>query len=182
MQDTSGTMLASDTRRLNPSRVIVRRMPDQRLSAGRQALRHKLMQFNWLQHRRFAQELAELDLTVPQFYTLNALIEMGGTSTMGALSKHVLQVSATMTGIIDRLVRDGLVQRSRSEEDRRAVHVEITPAGRELVARAWERAFDGMDDALGEMTQAELNRLHSVLDALVAMMEGHEASAPATIS
>lgn len=175
-------MLAAEPRRLTPSRVTIRRMPDQRLIAERQALRHKLMQLNWLQHRRFAQELAELALTVPQFYTLNALVELGGTSTMGTLSKHVLQVSATMTGIIDRLVRDGLVQRSRSEDDRRAVHVEIMPAGRQVVAMAWERAFNGMDEALGEMTHAELNRVHSVLDALVAMMEGHEASVPTAIS
>ena len=175
-------MLAADTRKLTHLPGTVRPMPDQRLTAGHQALRHKLMQLNWLQHRRFAHELADLDLTVPQFYTLNALVELGGTSTMGALSKQVLQVSATMTGIIDRLVRDGLVQRSRSEDDRRAVHVEIMPAGRQLVAMAWERAFNGMDEALAEMTQAELNRAHSVLDALVAMIEGHQASVPTAIS
>ena len=175
-------MLAADTHRLTHSRVTVRRMPDQRFAAERQALRHKLMQLNWVQHRRFAQELSDLDLTVPQFYTLNALVEMGGTSTMGVLSKHVLQVSATMTGIIDRLVRDGLVQRSRGEDDRRAVHVEIMPAGRHLVDMAWERAFNGMDEALAEMTQAELNRALSVLDALVAMIEGQPASVPTAIS
>lgn len=175
-------MLAADARRFTRSRVTVRRAPDQRLTAGRQALRHKLMQLNWLQHRRFAQELSDLELTVPQFYTLNALVDMGGTSTMGALSKHVLQVSATMTGIIDRLVRDGLVERSRSEDDRRAVHVEITPAGRQLVSKAWERAFDGMDEVLGTMTPAELNRMHVVLDALVGMMEGPQGPAPDAIS
>ncbi len=171
-------MFSGNIRGQTPPHSGLHQPSGSRLAAERQALRHKLMQLNWLQHRRFAQDLADLDITVPQFYTLNALVELGGSSTMGVLSRQVMQVSATMTGIIDRLVRDGLVQRSRSDEDRRSVHVEITPAGRQLVTQAWERAFGGMEDALSDMSQAELHRAQSVLDALVTMMEGAQTSDP----
>ncbi|WP_328423455.1 MarR family transcriptional regulator [Micromonospora sp. NBC_00389] len=41
---------------------------------------------------------------------------------------------ATLTGIVDTLARDGLVERQRDESDRRSVRLAITPAGRERVA------------------------------------------------
>ena len=157
--------------RLTPTRITVRNAPGHRLTTGREALRRQLMQLNWVQHRRFSQELANLDLTVPQFYTLNALVEMGGSTTMGALSRQVMQVSATMTGIIDRLVRDGLVQRSRSDDDRRAVMVEITASGRQAIAAAWERTFEDVESMLQELSLAEVESVVKVLGALTQRME-----------
>ncbi|MET7877902.1 MarR family winged helix-turn-helix transcriptional regulator [Micromonospora profundi] len=41
---------------------------------------------------------------------------------------------ATLTGIVDTLARDGLVERQRDDSDRRSVRLAITPAGRERVA------------------------------------------------
>ncbi|MFC3504321.1 MarR family winged helix-turn-helix transcriptional regulator [Micromonospora krabiensis] len=41
---------------------------------------------------------------------------------------------ATLTGIVDTLERDGLVERQRDENDRRSVRLAITPAGRERIA------------------------------------------------
>jgi DNA-binding MarR family transcriptional regulator len=42
---------------------------------------------------------------------------------------------ATLTGIIDTLERDGLVERHRDDADRRSVRLALTPAGRERVAK-----------------------------------------------
>lgn len=134
-------------------------------------LRSKLLHLNWLQHRRFAQELSELDLTVPQFYTLTALISAGGETNMGALSRQVHQVSATMTGIIDRLVRDGLVERKRASDDRRAVLVAITPAGRMLVERACNHALGSIDEAIASLSRGDLDSASRFIDSLVSSME-----------
>jgi DNA-binding MarR family transcriptional regulator len=41
---------------------------------------------------------------------------------------------ATLTGIVDTLERDGLVERQRDDSDRRSIRLAITPAGRERVA------------------------------------------------
>ena len=100
-----------------------------------------LLRLNWLQYRRFAQQIADLNLTVPQFFTLSTLVSLGGRTTMGVLSRETHQVSATMTGIVDRLVRDDLVERDRGLDDRRAVIVSITPEGQALVEQAWGRAL-----------------------------------------
>jgi DNA-binding MarR family transcriptional regulator len=58
---------------------------------------------------------------------------------MSDLTKVTLQDPPTMTGIIDRLIKMQLVQRTRSEADRRVVLVQATPAGTELVRRIRDR-------------------------------------------
>ncbi len=135
-------------------------------------MRYKLMQLNWLQHRRFAQEISDLKLTVPQFFTLSTLQSLGGTATMGDLSRSTYQVSATMTGIIDRLVRDGLVERQRDTIDRRSVVVALTPSGQELVDQAWGRALGSLDTVLDEMSPQEMTSSYRFVDALVTTLEG----------
>lgn len=52
--------------------------------------------------------------------------------TMGQLSKGLEVSLSTLTGIVERLVRDGYVVRERDEKDRRVVRVRLTPRGREV--------------------------------------------------
>lgn len=139
-------------------------------------LSSKLLHLNWLQHRCLAQELAALDLTVPQFYALEALVRLGGSATMGVLSREVLQVSATMTGIIDRLVRAGLVERQRSDGDRRSVVVAITSSGSHLVATAWQRGLDSFDETVARMSTGELALAGKLIDSLMMTMERRAAT------
>ncbi len=134
-------------------------------------LRDSLVRLNWLQHRRFAQELSGLNLTVPQFFTLSTLVNLGGKSTMGQLAKATHQVSATMTGIIDRLVRDELVDRRRDDGDRRSVLVSITPAGQDLVKNAWDRALKSLDAVVEDMNTDERVTAFRFVDSLVTIME-----------
>jgi DNA-binding MarR family transcriptional regulator len=58
-----------------------------------------------------------------------AIKENGEHTTMGQLAEETGQVSATMTGIIDRLVERGWVERYGSSHDRRTVLVRLTEAG-----------------------------------------------------
>ncbi|NUQ37568.1 MAG: winged helix DNA-binding protein [Caldilineales bacterium] len=134
-------------------------------------LRDDLIRLNWLQYRRFGQEIAELHLTVPQFYTLSALQGAGGKTSMGALARQAQQVSATMTGIIDRLTRAELVQRQRFAEDRRSVLVELTPSGEALVQSAWDGALEALDSTAQAFTPAELQVVRRFVCALAAALE-----------
>jgi DNA-binding MarR family transcriptional regulator len=70
----------------------------------------------------------ELDLTLPQMITLQA-IRTHGPCRMGTLVEATRQSGGTVTGIIDRLIGDGLVARAHAVDDRRAVEVALTPAG-----------------------------------------------------
>lgn len=56
--------------------------------------------------------------------------------TMTELGKALAIDNATITGLVDRLERDGFVRRNKSASDRRALNVSITPQGIEEVNRA----------------------------------------------
>ena len=69
---------------------------------------------------------------------------------------------ASVTGVVDRLQRTGLVARTASPDDHRAKHVTLTPRGRELVRRVLEHHpahIRCVLDGLSPPEQGELQRL-----------------------
>ncbi|MGQ9904169.1 MAG: MarR family winged helix-turn-helix transcriptional regulator [Anaerolineae bacterium] len=83
--------------------------------------------------KRFSEQLLKYDMTIVQYSALSALDRAQGACTMTELAEDIQQSSATMTGVIDRLVDKGWVTRERSEEDRRTVYVRITDQGLEML-------------------------------------------------
>ncbi len=75
-----------------------------------------------------------LDLTPAQIHILLWLGE-DGPMTMGELARAVAVTEKTITGVVDRLERDLLVQRERDPADRRVVHVRLAPRGATLYRR-----------------------------------------------
>ena len=76
--------------------------------------------------------IAAPQVTTSQIVTLMRVYDKV-TTRVGILSKE-MQVSApTITGVIDRLMRDGYLRRTHDKKDRRAVNVELTNKGKELV-------------------------------------------------
>ncbi|MEV5765337.1 MarR family transcriptional regulator [Micromonospora sp. NPDC052213] len=70
----------------------------------------------------------EHGLTQAGMATLMTLAEHGGLPHR-TVAEHCFVRPATLTGIVDTLERDGLVERQRDEADRRSVRIAITPAG-----------------------------------------------------
>ena len=68
------------------------------------------------------------DLTGPQL-TVVKLLEQIGDISLSELSERIRAQNSTVTGIIDRMEREGLVTRERSKEDRRVVFIRLTPKG-----------------------------------------------------
>jgi DNA-binding MarR family transcriptional regulator len=101
----------------------------------------------WMVGRRFWQLLQSFGLTPPQFMTLFALSGYSEARTMSDLTTATLQDAPTMTGIIDRLEKGGLVERTRSDTDRRVVLVRATPAGVDMLCQVQERLLS--DDMAG---------------------------------
>lgn len=98
----------------------------------------------------------EMDMTLPRFDVMAALSRAGAPMTMGELSRYLMVSNGNVTGIIDRLVEDGLVSRNQLEADRRTNVVALTEAGKETftaLAAVHEGWVDellapvGMDDA-----------------------------------
>ncbi|MEA3334601.1 MAG: MarR family transcriptional regulator [Chloroflexota bacterium] len=142
-----------------------------------------LMQFSWSGRRQFGEHLAEHRLTPPQFYTLAYLMgPCDGDDNDKGIAIHLVaeglhKERATMTGILDRLERAGLVERHRSQVDRRKWLVSPTDEGRRLVraaGKSWHRSLVRSFDDLGT---SELAELESLLRRLVEAMTPADMSA-----
>lgn len=72
----------------------------------------------------------EFNTTLPRFDVLAALYRAPDGLKMNELSKQLLVSNGNVTGIIERLVKDGWVIRVLVEGDRRAMRVRLTPQGR----------------------------------------------------
>ncbi len=111
---------------------------------------------------------AEFATTLPRFDVLAALERAGTGLTMTALSRALRVSNGNVTGIIDRLVADGLVLRATIEGDRRSTRVALTEKGRGAFAKMAAAHERWIDELLGDLGGAE------VLDT-IARLERMEA-------
>jgi DNA-binding MarR family transcriptional regulator len=118
--------------------------------------------------------LAGSEVTHAQLELLNELYERGALSA-GELALAAQLTPATVTQMLDHLAVSGLVERTRSAEDRRIVVSRLTPLGKRRVAakralwqQRWEQALAGLD-------ARELRAATEVLERLVAMYEDEPA-------
>ncbi|OSQ36401.1 MarR family winged helix-turn-helix transcriptional regulator [Thalassospira mesophila] len=77
----------------------------------------------------------EYDSTLPRFDVMAALYRAKDGLRMSALSKSLMVSNGNVTGIVERLVNEGMVTRVAVENDRRALIVKLTDEGRADFAR-----------------------------------------------
>lgn len=110
------------------------------------------------------------DTTLPRFDVMATLHRRRDGLSMTELSRTLLISNGNATAVVDRLVRDGLVQRIHSDADRRRITVILTPEGvRQFEALAdqhratIDRLFAGLDDEDLDMMRDVLRRLRGDL-------------------
>jgi DNA-binding MarR family transcriptional regulator len=102
----------------------------------------------------FARHMKPLDLKVVDFSIL--MLVAANPEVNQKQIGQALDISApNMAVILDRLVERGWARRVRSEKDRRAQHIHLTAAGRELVLRAERIARTMEDGTLQVLSPAE---------------------------
>jgi DNA-binding MarR family transcriptional regulator len=82
----------------------------------------------------FEQALAEAGASLVTWVVLNG-VDRGRWDSQRGLAKNLRIEGATLTRHLDRMEREGLIARTRDPEDRRQIHVKLTPAGRALHRR-----------------------------------------------
>jgi len=87
----------------------------------------------------------------------------------------VLRVSnGNVTGIVDRLVKDGMIVRVPVDNDRRAMTVRLTRAGREDFARMAEKHEAWVDTLLADIAPADIPAMAALLERVAARSTENE--------
>ncbi|MBI4329106.1 MAG: MarR family transcriptional regulator [Chloroflexi bacterium] len=136
-----------------------------------------------LQHLRsgIPQEWFTIELTMPQLRGLFVLLN-DGPSRMGALAASLGVTLSSATGLVDKLVQGGLVERWPDPEDRRSVICALSPKGRELAERLLQLRRSQWEEKLGGLSEEELASATQGLDSLLRGLtrRGSEAAEPAS--
>ncbi|MEQ8818435.1 MAG: MarR family transcriptional regulator [Thalassobaculum sp.] len=105
------------------------------------------------------------DITLPRFDLMAQLERVPEGMTLGELSRRMMVSNGNVTGLVDRLVAEGLLQRRQSDTDRRAHYVSLTDAGhRAFVAMAAEHE-DWVADLFADLGPGEVEKLMALLGA-----------------
>lgn len=116
--------------------------------------------------RRLTKGLAEqYGLTGPQLVVVK-LLEPVGRLSLSELSWKIRARNSTVTGIIDRMEREQLVVRRRSDSDRRVVHIELTPKGKKLAGEIRVEPMEILRTVLGELSARDAADFKRILTKL----------------
>jgi MarR family transcriptional regulator, organic hydroperoxide resistance regulator len=123
--------------------------------------------------RRFSpQPWIELNLTIVQLKSL-FFISAKGKTNFKKLAEALGVTPPNVTGIIDRLVEQGLVSRTENPEDRRIMILQATGQGHELLNRLRESRTHQMIHILARLNNEELTSLSLGLNALIKASEAY---------
>lgn len=109
--------------------------------------------------------IRQLGLTAPQFDVIATLGNTPGM-TMGQLADRTLVTKGTLTGIIDRLEKKGLVRREVPPENRRCFVIVLTSDGEQVFAEAFPAHIAYLKQRFDHMNEADLEQARLMLQKL----------------
>jgi DNA-binding MarR family transcriptional regulator len=115
-------------------------------------------------------------VTGPQLVALQELARLGRVP-VGVLARNVHVSHPTMTGILDRLEKRGLVERTRDNEDRRRITASPTAKGLKLLRDAPSPLQDRFRSEFSKLEEWEQTHMLATLQRIAAMMDAEELEA-----
>jgi DNA-binding MarR family transcriptional regulator len=138
---------------------------------------------------RFSEQAARAAGIEPQQHQLLLVIRTlppGEEAAIGVLAERMQLAHHSTVELLDRLMERGLIERRRSEEDRRRVLVSLTPAGADMLRRVVVQTSDVLRQAGPDLIRAlhDLISAHPLPDPPLAAepaAEGSEHAAPGAV-
>lgn len=121
----------------------------------------KLMRASDTVAARIREQVAAFGLTESQFAVLEAVYHAGSLRAT-EIARKVLRSGANVTTVLDNLEKQGVLRRCECPNDRRAIHVKLTPEGEELMRRVFPAVagrITGLMASLEPAQQEEMARL-----------------------
>lgn len=120
----------------------------------------------WIAQKRFSERIAAVGLTPRAWGALNVL-DKEGAITQHALCRSIGMDPSSMVAIVDELEAQGLVERRRNPQDRRAHALHVTELGRTTLGQGRKLASQAQEELLAPLSQEERDELHALLLRLV---------------
>lgn len=105
-------------------------------------------------------------VTLPQFDLLAAVARSPEGLVMGELSRRLMVTNGNVTALVDRLVRDGLLERTVSPSDRRALVVRMTDKGWDAFHAVAPAHRQWIDELMKAVPRQEVEALYNALAVL----------------
>lgn len=128
-----------------------------------------------LLYERVTEAFADREINFMQWVVLMKLREGSGL-TASDLCRKLRHDTGAFTRLVDQLQERGLLERERSESDRRLIRLNITPAGRKLATDLVPIFVDHLNAAFGDFTKAEFQELIRLLSKLIDKLKETEAT------
>ena len=135
-------------------------------SFARNYLAYLLARASFIVSNQFHGKLGDWDLSVPEWRVLACLIDAEGLS-VGELAAMALMKQPRLTKVLDRMERDGLLQRRATPNDRRRVTLHLTPKGRARVEPVLLAAKAHEAELLKQFSDEERATIKYALDLLI---------------
>ncbi len=116
-------------------------------------------------------------VTLPRFDLMAQLERKPHGMTLGELSQRMMVTNGNVTGLVDRLVTEGVITRTRQKSDRRSHIVSMTEKGRRQFARMAKEHENWIAGMFGDLSQNEFTGLTKLLGKLKASVRSAIAEA-----
>jgi DNA-binding MarR family transcriptional regulator len=111
-------------------------------------------------------EFGKLGISAQQHAILMAITRADGPVTPGQIARWVDRNANSITLMLDRMEKSGLVVRTRNVNDRRSLYVEITEKGAEVLKKSIEVGWNVIRTILGHLSAEEIKALSDSLEKL----------------
>lgn len=128
--------------------------------------------------RKMSEELrghvGKCSLTFPQTMALTLLHEEG-PMPISNLASATGSANSTISGVVDRLEKVGLIQRIRSEQDRRVIYVATTEKFEQLYSEAANTVLGDFEALVSTLSEEDLQQVEKGLSILEQALTAGDA-------
>lgn len=115
--------------------------------------------------KKSSESIKEFGLTQPQFAVIEVIGHLGPLK-IGEICDKMLVTGGNMTLVLDNIEKLGYIERVPSNEDRRAIHIQLTSSGQKLFEEVFVKHAENISQFMSVLTAAEQKNLGDLLKKL----------------
>ena len=109
-------------------------------------------------------EVKSFGITIMELALLTIVKGLDGEATPAQIARLIMRRRSTVSGLLNRMERNGLIRRSEYKSNKRLRKVTLTVKGEKVLEQTWE--MDNIDNIIGSISDDEFRRLWTLLEKL----------------